>query len=218
MSDLLIQKTATPVPPDALAWLDRVIEKYRLAPEGAHARAIREALGGQASAPLPASGDVGRAPQRPTRDEILAVLHRQRKSAESAEMCARWMSELFSAALTASPDAERIAELEARVAELEALINSPETESWIRGVELEAAHQIERWGAEHDVGKTPFDWFWLIGYLAQKGAASAVAGDIGKAKHHTISTGAALLNWHRNLSGANTEMRPGIDPVERGVS
>lgn len=43
--------SAAPVPPDALAWLDRTIVKYRLAPEGAHARAIREAL--SVSVPLP---------------------------------------------------------------------------------------------------------------------------------------------------------------------
>ncbi len=99
----------------------------------------------------------------------------------------------------------------ARVAELEALINSPEINDWLKGVPLEAAHQVERYGVAHDAGKTPFDWFWLIGYLAQKAAASAVAGDVDKARHHTISTAAALLNWHRNLSGTSTAMRPGIE-------
>lgn len=89
--------------------------------------------------------------------------------------------------------------LRARIATLEALINTPETTDWLKGVPLEAAHQVERWGADNDAGKTPFDWFWLIGYLAQKAAASAVAGDVEKARHHTISTGAALLNWHRAL-------------------
>lgn len=102
-----------------------------------------------------------------------------------------------------------------RIRELEARINSPETTNWIKGVPLEAAHQIERYGAAHDAGKTAFDWFWLIGYLAQKAATSAVAGDIEKAKHHTISTGAALLNWHRSLTGESAAMRPGIQPPER---
>lgn len=106
----------------------------------------------------------------------------------------------------------------ARVAELEALINSPETDDWISGARLEAAHQVERYGAAHDAGKTPWDWFWLIGYLAQKAAAAQLAGDAFKAKHHTISTAAALLNWHRNLTGSNTAMRPGIDPAERGLT
>lgn len=106
----------------------------------------------------------------------------------------------------------------ARLAELEALINSPETNDWLKGAELEAAHQIERWGAEHDTGKSAWDWFWLIGYLAQKAAAAEAAGDKHKAQHHTISTAAALLNWHRHLTGANQRMRPGIDPIERGLS
>lgn len=103
-------------------------------------------------------------------------------------------------------------------ARLDALINSPETEDWISGAALEAAHQIERWGADHDAGKTAWDWFWLIGYLSQKAAAAQVAGDTSKAKHHTISTAAALLNWHRHLTGESTVMRPGIDPVERRIS
>lgn len=106
----------------------------------------------------------------------------------------------------------------ARVAELEGLINSPETDDWLKGAELEAAHQVERWGAEHDTGKSAWDWFWLIGYLAQKAAAAQVAGDAHKAQHHTISTAAALLNWHRHLTGADQRMRPGIDPAARGVS
>lgn len=103
-----------------------------------------------------------------------------------------------------------VAALRERIRELEALINTPQTRDWVWAVQLEAAHQIERWGVEQDAGKTPFDWFWLIGYLAQKAAGSAVAGDIEKAKHHTISTGAAMLNWHRNLTGETRAMRPGI--------
>jgi hypothetical protein len=93
------------------------------------------------------------------------------------------------------------------------IINAPETADFMAGVPIEAAHQRERWGSYHDAGKTPFDWFWLVGYLAQKAAASAVAGDIEKAKHHTISTAGALANWHAALSGIDHSMRPGIDPV-----
>lgn len=98
------------------------------------------------------------------------------------------------------------------------IINTPETADFMDGVPLEAAHQRERWGADHDAGKSPFDWFWLIGYLAQKAADAAVRGDAEKAKHHTISTAAALANWHAALTGADTSMRPGIDPVERNAA
>lgn len=95
------------------------------------------------------------------------------------------------------------------------VINTPETADFMAGVPLEAAHQRERWGSAHDAGKTPFDWFWLIGYLAQKAASSQVGGDLEKAKHHTISTAAALANWHAQLSG-RTDMRPGIGPGNGG--
>jgi hypothetical protein len=105
-----------------------------------------------------------------------------------------------------------VRDLKARIAELEGLINTPITDDWLEGVRLEAVHQQERWGAKHDAGKAPLDWFWLIGYLAQKAAMSAIAGDTEKAKHHTISTGAALLNWHRAITGEATLMRTGIEP------
>jgi hypothetical protein len=90
------------------------------------------------------------------------------------------------------------------------IIDTPETADFMAGVPIEAAHQRERWGSEHDAGKTPFDWFWLIGYLAQKAADAAVRGDLIKAKHHTISTAAALANWHAALSEIDTSMRPGV--------
>lgn len=98
-----------------------------------------------------------------------------------------------------------------------AKVNSPETNDWMAGVPLEAAHQVERWGALQDAGKSPLDWYWLLGYLAQKAAAAAMAGDLEKAKHHTVSSAAVMLNWHRHLSGESVAMRPGIDPVARGV-
>jgi Zn ribbon nucleic-acid-binding protein len=121
------------------------------------------------------------------------------------------LREIATAALDAilaliTPDRERIR------AEV---INTPETADFMAAVPLEAAHQRERWGSSHDAGKTPFDWFWLVGYLAQKAASAAVAGDDEKAKHHTISTAAALANWHAQLGGM-TDMRPGIGPENGG--
>lgn len=98
----------------------------------------------------------------------------------------------------------------------EQLLNAPETHDFMAGIALEAAHQRERWGEDHDAGKSPFDWFWLIGYLSQKAAAAAVDGDLEKARHHTISTAAALANWHAALAGQSNSMRPGIDPARFG--
>lgn len=74
----------------------------------------------------------------------------------------------------------------------------------------EAAHQRGRWASDHDSGKSPADWFWLIGYLAQKAMTAQMTGNTDKALHHCISTAAALNNWHAAISGANSDMRPGI--------
>jgi len=104
-------------------------------------------------------------------------------------------------------DALRMAAAELR--RLDALINTPETENFVEGIRLEAAHQEQRWGASHDDGKGPQDWYWLVGHLAGKALMSFVTGDIEKAKHHVITTAAALANWHRKLCGSGT-MRPGI--------
>jgi hypothetical protein len=93
---------------------------------------------------------------------------------------------------------------------LEALLDTPHTDEWFEGVRLEAGHQIGRWGSDHDAGKEPADWFWLIGYLAQKAMTAQMAGDEKKARHHTISTGAAMLNWFRAMAGDSNTMRPGI--------
>ncbi len=104
----------------------------------------------------------------------------------------------------------RIAALEAEVARLTALLNSPELVDFSAAVVREAAHQRERWGADHDAGKKPEDWFWLLGFLGGKALAAAKAGDIEKAAHHTISSAAALANWHAAITGASNSMRPGI--------
>jgi hypothetical protein len=95
------------------------------------------------------------------------------------------------------------------VKRLLALINTPELNDFAKGVVLEAVHQQERWPAGHDEGKTDADWFWLIGYLAQKALYSAMADDHDKMRHHVITTAAALANWHLQMMG-KCNMRPGI--------
>lgn len=100
--------------------------------------------------------------------------------------------------------------------DLRAKLNTPITDNFLEGVKLEAVHQVERWGAKHDTGKEPEDWFWLLGYLGGKALSAAKAGDKEKALHHTISSAAALANWHAALQGLPTPMRPGVDAEERG--
>lgn len=101
--------------------------------------------------------------------------------------------------------------LQSELTKARELLNTPHTDDWFEGVRLEAGRQIGRWGTEHDAGKAPADWFWLIGYLAQKAMIAQMSGDEEKARHHTISTGAAMLNWFRVIVGDSNAMRPGID-------
>jgi hypothetical protein len=103
------------------------------------------------------------------------------------------------------------------LARLRSLLNTPETEDFDKGVPLEAAHQIERWGAAHDAGKNPEDWFWLCGYLAGKALSAYKSGDEQKAKHHCISTAAAMRNWHKHIALGESVMRPGISAEKASI-
>jgi hypothetical protein len=109
---------------------------------------------------------------------------------------------------------EQAATISDRLSELTALLNTPEIEDFDKAVPFEAVHQVQRWGTEHDSGKSPEDWFWLLGYLAGKALASLKAGDLDKAKHHCISSAAALRNWHAHIRSGQTVMRPGIQPPD----
>lgn len=100
--------------------------------------------------------------------------------------------------------------LRAEVERLNAIINTPQADDFLRAVSTEAEHQRQRWGSKHDDGKTPADWFWLVGYLAGKALHSHAAGNVEKAEHHIITTAAACANWHRAMFG-KTDMRPGIE-------
>jgi len=119
---------------------------------------------------------------------------------------------------------------------LTALVSTPELIDFQMAMPLEAVHQQERWGCEHDGGKTPADWFWLIGHLASRALehhkeAERLDGEISnasdpgyevlrkqiahhreKAVHHCITTAAACANWHMAVVG-KISMRPGVDPA-----
>jgi hypothetical protein len=107
--------------------------------------------------------------------------------------------------------AATVTEQAAEITRLNALINTPHTHEFIEAVRLEMPHQRERWGAEHDAGKTPADWLFLVGFLACKALHALTSGNVEKAKHHVITTAAALGNWYLAITGENTQMRPGID-------
>lgn len=101
---------------------------------------------------------------------------------------------------------------------LHALVNSPQTQDFLAAVAAEKAHQIERWGEAHDRGKSAENWFWLVGYLAGKCLRCCITGDREKAMHHTISSAAALANWHEaikhDLSGIGLGHDNDIGPIE----
>lgn len=113
---------------------------------------------------------------------------------------------------------------------LDWLINHPLTSEFLEGVRLEAAHQANRWGSTNDAGKTPLDWFWLVGYLSQKvvvsldrivevnrhfeegGGMALKSRYRDKALHHTISTAAVLLNWYAHIIGEPLDGRMPFQP------
>lgn len=92
---------------------------------------------------------------------------------------------------------------------LQDVINAPEIHDFTRAITIEAAHQRVRWTAEHDAGKSPGDWLWLVAYLCTKADQANRYGDREKYLHHIITAAAACSNWHAHASGTNTEMRPG---------
>lgn len=103
---------------------------------------------------------------------------------------------------------------------LKALLNTPELHDFAEAVSLEAAHQVERWGMANDRSKSAENWFWLVGYLAGKALRAAITGDKEKALHHTISSAAALANWHAAIaadtSGAGIGADADIAPKAEG--
>lgn len=100
---------------------------------------------------------------------------------------------------------------------LTALINAPRTDEFFEAVRIEAAHQIERWGVEHDAGKRPEDWLALFLYLLGKATKAHYDNNREKLLHHIITVAAVALNWHRNATGVSTAMRPGVAPSSAGM-
>lgn len=84
----------------------------------------------------------------------------------------------------------------AEMTRLRLLINTPEIVDFVKAVQIEAVHQRERWGADHDTQKQREEWFWTLGYLAGKGLQAQRHGDREKFAHHLISSAALLCNWH----------------------
>lgn len=114
--------------------------------------------------------------------------------------------------------AEALLVLAQRAYDLDALVNNPHTAEFLPAVQLEAAHQRDRWGDAHDRGKSAENWYWLVGYLAGKCLRAVITGDREKALHHTISSAAALANWYeaikRDTTGTGIGQDNDLKPVE----
>jgi hypothetical protein len=122
-------------------------------------------------------------------------------------------------ALAAAPDRDAVIErLTGELADermehslLKELLSRPEIDDFWEGIVTEAAHQRQRWGDAHDRDKSAENWFWLVGYLSGKALRASIEGDKAKAKHHTISTAAALFQWHQAIRADETGRGIGAD-------
>lgn len=103
-----------------------------------------------------------------------------------------------------------------RVADLSKHIDTPEIHDFIGGAVSEAQHQRSRWGTEHDEGKSPSDWLWLVAYLATKATQAERYGDHDRYLHHIITCAAACANWHAHANGDDCSMKPGAPTPGRG--
>lgn len=112
------------------------------------------------------------------------------------------LSDLQAFRIALGPATQESRDLHAEVERLCQILNTPVLEPFAEAVVSEAQHQIYRWGDEQGAKKTAWDWFWSLGYLGGKAAHAALAGDWDKAKHHSITAGALLANWHRHISAA----------------
>lgn len=121
-------------------------------------------------------------------DEIVEALDRLKKIATDKTDCP-------TTSLGVAQARDRMRRLEAENDRLRDLIDRPSVAEWRDAVILEAAHQRERWGADHDARHGPDGWFWRLGYLSGKALAAHLAGDVEKALHHTVSSGALLAHW-----------------------
>lgn len=102
--------------------------------------------------------------------------------------------------------------LAAEVRRLRTERNTPHTADFLEAVKLEALHQRERWGVDHDAGKTDADWFWLVGYLAGK-ALRAGQDALPRYRHVKRGTTYQLLSIaeDENRRGTNVAIYRGED-------
>ncbi|VWD20227.1 hypothetical protein [Burkholderia contaminans] len=104
----------------------------------------------------------------------------------------------------ALPEPRALADLQAEIDRLNAIINTPHNDDFYKGVSIEEEYQRQLHGV--DTSDARFDWvqyLWVTGYLLNKALAACKTGegDGEKAKHHLITSAAIIKNWHNVLTG-----------------
>lgn len=98
----------------------------------------------------------------------------------------------------------RVEAAESEIHRLNAIIHTPESDDFLKGIATEAEYQRQLHGI--DATEARFDWvqyFWVTGYLLNKALAACKSGEDNgeKAKHHLTTTAALISNWHNVLTG-----------------
>ncbi len=92
------------------------------------------------------------------------------------------------------------------------LINTPEVEDFMNGVKIEAVHQTEKWGADHEESKYPHDYSLVLDKLKGKQALAIWDRNIEKYKHHLITMAAVCHNIHRQIDKPGTNIHHFFNP------
>lgn len=90
--------------------------------------------------------------------------------------------------------------------EHDALVNNPEIEDFVKGVQLEAAHQLERWGIENEEANPPHHFVLVMAKLLGKLSTDIFDRDHEKFKHHCIAIAAEMHNIHRQVDKEGTQI------------
>jgi len=169
----------------------------------------------------------------PNRDELAeaeaALADAEQELMYRRQEAARWMKERDEAAARVHllktgkpgkvPELVDVDLLQARVVELLAAINVPETKNFARAIILEAAHQRARW-SRSDRHKSAYDWGGLICMLAGKAvhgtrhdrdSGTNADKEAEQTAHRIITVAATALNWFVAIGGKV----PTVDDVDR---
>lgn len=88
------------------------------------------------------------------------------------------------------------------VGRLFAIINTPESDDFLKGVSIEAEFQRQKHGEhEGDVADYHQNFYWVAAHLLGKALWSLVRGNADKGRHHLVTSAALIFNWHNAISG-----------------